>query len=93
MHHSFMLLMCVLLVRRKPNPFKAQIQEKEQRLKSIQDERKRRQRERDDREYEKRKYYKQRERERGRLMSKTKKGQPNMAAQVDHLLSKIQKGL
>ncbi|CDS12070.1 hypothetical protein LRAMOSA04265 [Lichtheimia ramosa] len=78
---------------RKPNPFKSEIQQKEQRIKSVQEEQKRRQRERDDREYEKRKYYKQRERERGRLMSKTKKGQPNMAAQVDHLLSKIQKGL
>ena len=88
-----MLLMWCALCRRKPNPFKSQIQQKEQRVKSIEDERKRRQQERDEREYEKRKYYKQRERERGRLMSKTKKGQPNMAAQVDHLLNKIQKGI
>ncbi|KAI9317259.1 hypothetical protein BX666DRAFT_1857674 [Dichotomocladium elegans] len=75
--------------KHKPNPFKAQIEERDMKRKLTNEEREERQRQREEAEKAKKKYYKQRGQERGKMLSRTRKGQVKMAVEMDNLLNKI----
>ncbi|KAI8983620.1 hypothetical protein BDB01DRAFT_791471 [Pilobolus umbonatus] len=77
--------------RHKPNPFKHQLEEREKRQKETEEQKKERLRLAEEKKQERSKYYKERSEIRGKMLSKTKKGQPNMSAQMDVLLQRIQK--
>lgn len=77
----------------KPNPYKSQM-EAFQESQAQKVESKKEKQERIEREKrERKKYYRERNEQRGKMLARTKKGQPKMATQMDVLLSKIQKNL
>ncbi|KAL0136386.1 hypothetical protein V8B55DRAFT_1590298 [Mucor lusitanicus] len=65
----------------KPNPFKAQLEEREKLKKESL------------RKKARKEYYKERSEQRSKMLARTKKGQPKMASQMDVLLQKIQKSM
>ncbi|SAM09339.1 hypothetical protein [Absidia glauca] len=75
----------------KPNPFKAQLEEQQTRKRLTQEERVARQQEREAKLGERKRYYQHRNKERGKMLAKNKKGQPNLATQMEILIGRIKK--
>ncbi|KAI8148814.1 hypothetical protein BJV82DRAFT_505936 [Fennellomyces sp. T-0311] len=75
----------------KPNPFKAQLDERDRKRRLTKEEREKRDREFAEQAKDRQKYYNKRRRERSQMLAKNAKGQPKMARQMDNLLEKIQK--
>ncbi|KAG0185650.1 hypothetical protein DFQ28_009030 [Apophysomyces sp. BC1034] len=77
--------------RHKPNPFKAQLDVRKLAKEELQKERAEKQRKFEEQKKAKEEYLRGRRRERSKMLAKNKKGQPNMATQMDVLLEKIKK--
>jgi hypothetical protein len=77
----------------KPNPFKSQLEERERLKNESLEEKKERQNKMKQEKKAKIEYYKERNEQRGKMLARTKKGQPKMASQMDVLLHKIQKSM
>ncbi|KAI8636907.1 hypothetical protein BD408DRAFT_425390 [Parasitella parasitica] len=77
----------------KPNPFKAQLEEREKLKKESLNEREERQMKYKQEKKARISYYKERSQQRSKMLARTKKGQPKMASQMDVLLEKIQKNM
>ncbi|KAI9245442.1 hypothetical protein BY458DRAFT_591240 [Sporodiniella umbellata] len=77
---------------KKPNPFQSQMAESERRKRETADEKKERKELYKKQKEERHVYYKDRSDKRRQMMAKTKKGQPRMAARMNVLLERIEKG-
>lgn len=77
----------------KPNPFKSQLEERERLKSESLADKKERQNKFKQEKKARINYYKERNEQRGKMLARTKKGQPKMASQMDVLLQKIQKDM
>lgn len=75
----------------KPNPFKSQMEESLKRKRESEQERREKEEKLKEQKEQRHIYYKERSEKRRKMLSKTKRGQPKMAARMDVLLEKIEK--
>lgn len=75
----------------KPNPFKSQMEESLKRKRESEQERREKEEKLKEQKEQRHAYYKERSEKRRKMLSKTKRGQPKMAARMDVLLEKIEK--
>ncbi|KAF7720784.1 hypothetical protein EC973_006086 [Apophysomyces ossiformis] len=77
--------------RHKPNPFKAQLDTRKKAKEELEKEREEKRKMIEEKIKAKEEYMRHRRRERSKMLAKNRKGQPNMATQMDVLLEKIKK--
>ncbi|KAG1211399.1 hypothetical protein G6F68_008451 [Rhizopus microsporus] len=75
----------------KPNPFKSRMEESLKRKRESEQERREKEEKLKEQKEQRHAYYKERSEKRRKMLSKTKRGQPKMAARMDVLLEKIEK--